>query len=147
MKFDHYAAEAIRFFKEVTDGLENPSDENQAYRVSRSVFHAIRDIVTPIESTHLIAQLPMYLKALYVDGWRIGQRNNIRSMDEFLALLRAKDDRSEKDFANDREAIRKVQVVLAVLQRHVSTGEIIDLMNQFPAELIELWRAPIHENT
>lgn len=146
MKFDKYAAEAIHFFKEVANELERPPDENHAHRVTRSVLHTIRDILTPEASTHLIAQLPMYLKALYVDGWKIGQQNRIRSMEEFLTALREKSDRPAIDFGNNSESIKKVQAVLNVLQQHVTTGEIKDIMDQFPTELIELWRAPARED-
>jgi uncharacterized protein (DUF2267 family) len=147
MKFEQYAAEASHFMKEVAEELENPRDENHAYRVTRTVFHTIRDILTPEGSTHLMAQLPMYLKALYVDGWKLGPKDRIRSMKEFLANLRARNDRPELDFGNDSEAIKKVQAVLAVLQKHVTTGEITHIMDQFPGELMEIWKAPVHENT
>jgi uncharacterized protein (DUF2267 family) len=143
MKFEHYAAEATHFIKEVADEIGDPFDDRQAYRVTRSVLHTLREIITAEESTHLIAQLPMYLKAIYVDGWKIGPKNRIRSMDEFLTALRSNNDIRETDFDNDSEAIRKTQAVLAVLQRHITTGEIVDIMRQFPSELIGLWHAPV----
>lgn len=147
MNFEKYAAEATRFFKEVAGKLENPADENHAFRVTRSVLHTIRDILTPEESTHLLAQLPMYLKAVYVDGWKIGPKNRIRSMEEFLTCLRAKSDRPAIDFGNDTEATKNVQAVLAVLQERVTTGEIADIISQFPGELMHLWRTPVNATT
>lgn len=142
MKFEQYAPEANRFIKEVAEELNRPQDEEHAYRVTRSVLHAVREILTPEESTHLLAQFPMFLKAVYVDGWKIGPKNRIRSMAEFLACLRSKNNRPEVDFGNDDEAQQKVQTVLSVLQRHISTGEIADILGQFPSELKVLWRAP-----
>jgi uncharacterized protein (DUF2267 family) len=143
MKFEKFAAEANKFLNQVVDELNRPQGEDQAYRVTRTVFHAIREILTPEESTHLIAQLPMLLKALYVDGWKIGPKNRIRSMPEFLACLRSFSDRPEVDFGNDQQAVFTVQVVLDVLQQHITTGEAADIIAQFPNELKELWQAPV----
>lgn len=146
MKFEQYAAEATRFIREVADELENGYDENQALRVTRTVFHTLREMLTPEESTHLIAQLPMYMKALYVDGWKIRKEKKIRSTADFFACLRKNSDRPQIDFGNDEEAMQRVQNVLTVLTRHVSTGEIMDIMDQFPSELAGIWRTPVQEH-
>lgn len=146
MQLDHFATEANLFFKEVANELDNPLDEAHAYRVTRSTFHTLRDMLTPEESAHLIAQLPMYLKAVYVDGWNLRQaKNKIRSMSEFLECIRANNEHPERDFGNDASAKAKVQAVFAALQQKVTTGEIIHILDQMPEELTELWKAPARE--
>jgi uncharacterized protein (DUF2267 family) len=102
----------------------------------------LRDILTPEESLHLLAQLPMILKAIYVDGWKPGTANRMRSMEKFLDGLRSNSDRPEIDFGNDANAIHAVQCVLDVIQQHVTTGEISHILNQFPEELLVLWKTP-----
>lgn len=147
MNFDQYATDGKLFIREISAELGGAPDENHAFRVTRAVLHTIRNIFTPEESTHLIAQLPMFIKAIYVDGWKIGKGNRIRSMEEFLSALRANSDRPEVDFGNDTEARRKVQAVMAVLQNHVAIGELSDMMDQFPGELIELFKSPAKQNS
>ena len=144
MNFERFAPDANRFVNEVAAELNGPPEEGFAYRITRSVLHTVREVLSPEESCHLMAQLPFMLKAVYVDGWKIGPKRRIHSMQEFLACLRDNSARPGVDFGNDEEAVQKVQRVLAVLQRQVSTGEIADVIDQFPGELKELWSAPAY---
>ncbi len=140
MNFELYAPEANKFVKEVAQELGSPDDTDHAYRVMKSVLHTIREIISPEESLHLIAQLPLVLKGVYVEGWRLGNKNRIRSMGEFLECLRKKSDRSAgRDFGNDETAKHHTKCVLNVLKRHVATGQVQDMIDQFPMELAELW--------
>lgn len=142
MLFNNYIQPAELFIKEVAEELGNIQDTKAALRVTRSVFHTLRDMLTPEESLHLVAQLPMILKAIYVDGWKPGTVNRIRSMQEFLNCLKSNSDRPEVDFGNNDEAVNAVQCVLDVVQRHVTIGEIAHIVDQFPQELLILWKNP-----
>ena len=142
MLFNNYIQPAELFIKEVAEELGNIQDTKAALRVTRSVFHTLRDMLTPEESLHLVAQLPMILKAIYVDGWKPGTVNRIRSMQEFLNFLKSNSDRPEVDFGNNDEAVNAVQCVLDVVQRHVTIGEIAHIVDQFPQELLILWKNP-----
>ena len=142
MLFNNYIQPAEFFIKEVAEELGNIQDTKAALRVTRSVFHTLRDMLTPEESLHLVAQLPMILKAIYVDGWKPGTVNRIRSMQEFLNCLKSNSDRPEVDFGNNDEAVNAVQRVLDVVQRHVTIGEIAHIVDQFPQELLILWKNP-----
>ena len=142
MLFNNYIQPAELFIKEVAEELGNIQDTKAALRVTRSVFHTLRDMLTPEESLHLVAQLPMILKAIYVDGWKSGTVNRIRSMQEFLNCLKSNSDRPEVDFGNNDEAVNAVQCVLDVVQRHVTIGEIAHIVDQFPQELLILWKNP-----
>ena len=142
MLFNNYIPPAERFIKEVAEELGDIQDVNRALRVTRTVFHTLRDMITADESLHLLSQLPMILKAIYVDGWEAGKPSRIRSMEEFFDLLRSKSDRPAIDFGDDAGTVHAVQCVLDVTQRHVTVGEIAHIMDQFPQELMILWRAP-----
>lgn len=142
MLFNNYIQPAEHFIKEAAEELGNKRDTNGALRVTKAVFHTLRDMLSPEESLHLVAQLPMILKAIYVDGWKPGNTTRIRSMQEFLDCLRSKSNRPEIDFGNDADTIHAVQCVLDVVQRHVSIGEISHIVDQFPQELLILWKTP-----
>ena len=84
MKFDQYIGKANEFLKEVARELGTPEDTDHAYRIMSSVFHTVREVLSPEESLHLISQLPMFLKAVYVNGWHLKPKDRIRSMHEFI---------------------------------------------------------------
>ena len=140
MNFEQYVPDANSFVKEVALQLGRPEDTDHAYRVMKSVLHAIRDVLSPEESLHMIAQLPMIIKGVYVDGWHIHTQQKIRSLEDFLQSLRSKNERSAtRDFGDDETARHHTKCVLNVLKNHVTTGEIQHLIDQFPNELAELW--------
>lgn len=148
MNFEQYADESNKFLKEVASEIGNDKDTEQAYRVMRSVLHTLRQVLSPQESLHLLAQLPLGIKGIYVDGWHLGAKNRIRSMQEFLTILRSQNERSAgRDFGDDEMAKQRTKNVLAVLKRRVTTGEIQHVIDQFPMELSELWLTEASDTT
>lgn len=140
MNFEQYVQDANKFLKTVSTELGNPEDTDHAYRVTRAFFQTLREIITPEESLDLVSQLPMFLKAMYVEGWKLGPKARIRSTEEFLERLRSKTDRTAaRDFGNNETAKEKVTAVIKALKQYVSPGEIQDIIDQFPMEFADIW--------
>lgn len=140
MKFEQYAQAGRQFVNEVALELGDRQNVDHAERVMTAVLHTVRDILSPEESLHMISQLPMLVKAIYVNGWHFHARNRIRTMDEFTECLLLQNPRTApSDFGNDELARAKTRAVFRVLKRHISEGEIRDVINQFPGELAGLW--------
>jgi uncharacterized protein (DUF2267 family) len=143
MKYEHYAQEGHKFVKEVASELGDVDNIDQADRIMTSVLHALRDLLTPEESLHLISQLPMMLKAIYVNGWHLHTRNRVRTMDEFIECLMLKNPKTApQDFGNDDKAIERTKAVFKIIRNHIAIGEVKDIVSQLPAELTELWLSP-----
>jgi uncharacterized protein (DUF2267 family) len=47
-----------------------PEDKKLSTRVLRAVLHALRSRPTIQQFFQMMAQFPMVLKAIYVDGWK-----------------------------------------------------------------------------
>jgi uncharacterized protein (DUF2267 family) len=140
MKFDQFIEKSNEFLKQVAIELGTPDDTDHAYRVMTSVFHTVRETLSTEESLHLISQLPMILKAIYVNGWHIKPKKKIRSLSEFFENLRNEIPRNAaEDFGDDSSAKIKTQAVLHVVKCHVAPGEIQDIIDQLPFELAQLW--------
>lgn len=137
LNFPKYVQKAEEFIGEVALELGDHTNKIKAARVLRAVLHAFRDWVTPAESLQLIAQLPMFIKAMYVDGWKIrdGSQHN-RHLGDFIEAVREADDiRNNGDFVTDYEAKEAIQAVFRVLKHHVSEGEVHDIIAVLPGEL------------
>jgi uncharacterized protein (DUF2267 family) len=67
LDFEKYAAKGNEFVRLVAEDLQVSHD--RAGRIIRAVFHALRNRLNHEESFQLLAQLPMVLKGVYVDGW------------------------------------------------------------------------------
>ena len=110
-------------------------DKQRAYRLLRATLHALRDRLSPDEAAHLGAQLPMLVRGFYFEGWHpAGKPRKERHKDDFLAHI---DVAFRNDPDVDAEAVARA--VFAVIGKHVSPGEVRDIVGSLPAEIRALW--------
>ena len=84
----------------------------------------------------LISELPMILKAVYVDGWVISKaRKDYSTKDDLLNEIASQLNTGVNDFADDPEG--KVKAVFRVLRRCIFDGE----MQHVIAQLIRKWQS------
>ncbi|TVR80576.1 MAG: DUF2267 domain-containing protein [Chitinophagaceae bacterium] len=141
MNFEKYSAKGNEFINALAKELGDSKDRERAGRVLRAVLHTLRDRISPDESLHLISQLPMYVKAIYVDGWNIkysksGQKNTLK---DFIADLREKSGKlAEIDFGTVEEAEKAIKAVSKVMRQYVSKGEMDDVRAMLSDQLKHL---------
>lgn len=110
-------------------------DRHRAYRALRAVLHALRDRLTVDEVAHLGAQMPHLVRGLYYDQWDpAGKPVRTRHLEESLAQIAA-----ELDDLGPINAEDAARAVFAVLEAHISPGEIEDVKGMLPAQLRRLW--------
>ena len=114
------------------------NDYDRAGRVLTSTLHALRDIIPFAESLQLMAQFPMFLKAVYVNGWNTRRRpERMKHMEEFIELVRKHDGvAAVNDFGYDEELAEKyIQLTFMFLRKNVSLGELEDVRDSLPKDL------------
>lgn len=112
----------------------NYASESEALAVLRAVVHQLRDRLTPQEAVDLGAQLPIIVRGIYYEGWRMGKTpQKVRSQDEFLEGVSAK---LAPHPIGAEQATRDVFALLAVT---LDRGEILDVISQLPAGVKDLW--------
>ncbi|WP_299124348.1 DUF2267 domain-containing protein [uncultured Winogradskyella sp.] len=136
LNFNKFATEANTFLKEYTKGLNIGDDTEKAGRILSSILHGLRDVVSTQESLQLIAQFPMFLKAVYVNGWTLHKKEKIKNMTEFIDVVRAYDGvTSIHDFESDEVASNYIDTTFILLRKYISLGELEDLRSELPKEL------------
>ncbi|SEL26543.1 Uncharacterized conserved protein, DUF2267 family [Maribacter orientalis] len=138
LNFNQYATEGNAFLKDYAKEMNMPNDRNKAGRVFTSIMHALRDIIPTEESLQLISQLPMFLKAIYVNGWSIKkEKPKVKNMAEFLDLVRAHDwPAAINDFEySDEVAEQYVDTTFIYLRKYISLGEMEDIRDSLPKDL------------
>lgn len=142
LDFLQYAAKGNAFINEVAEELKVPRD--QAGRIIRSVLHALRNRLSLQESFQLLAQLPMALKAVYVDGWKPDSAfERIRHVDEFLDEVRKEDGGlAGYDFGNDHRALAAVYAVMQTLHDSISEGGFESFIQTLP-DSYQSWLEPL----
>jgi uncharacterized protein (DUF2267 family) len=137
LQFNQYVHDGEDFIREVANETAAPWDMVHALRITRAVLFALRKRLTPAESLHLISQLPMLLKAIYVDGWKItNEAQDLRHLDDFIEAVRKEGEFGLKnEFAADAEVKKAIRAVFTVIQRRVSAGEMNDIVATLPQDL------------
>ncbi len=145
LHFYSYARKGYEFIDEVAREL-NTDDTDKASRITRSVLRALRNRLTIEESFHFIAQLPMVLKAVYVDGWKMSlQFDKLKHISDFISEVIKEDDASAwKDFSDQEEVKSAIIAVFRVLSNHISPGEVNNILEVLPEDLQLIVQAQVN---
>jgi uncharacterized protein (DUF2267 family) len=133
--FGQAAQQAQQWVNELADDLG--WHERRAYRLLRSVLHALRDWLSPEEMAELSAQLPQLIRGIYFEGWKpestpVAERRK----EDFVHRL-------EADFVNDplEDPEAAIAGVFRLLDKHIAHGEIVQVRNSMKKALRTLWPA------
>lgn len=131
--FAHAAEQAQQWVNEL--GVDLGWNDKRAYRLLRTVLHALRDWLQPDEAADLAAQLPILVRGVYFEGWRpTGAQAAERSKADFILRI---DAAFSDDPIYDSEAA--IAAVFRLLDRHVSSGEIDQVRASMRKSLRKLW--------
>jgi uncharacterized protein (DUF2267 family) len=136
LNFNQFAKEANGFLKDYTKELCLDGDLDKAGRILSSILHGLREIISTEESLQLIAQFPMFLKAVYVNGWSSRKKQKVKNMTGFIDLVRGFDGpTSVYDFKSDQVAESYIHSTFIMLRRYISLGELEDIRTELPKDL------------
>ncbi|HYZ58643.1 MAG TPA: DUF2267 domain-containing protein [Nitrososphaeraceae archaeon] len=128
--FDKTIHKTNTLLKQIETELGWENQRNMSYAVFRAVLHALRDRLTVQEAADLAAQLPLLVQGIFYDGWNPSSVPKKIHKDEFLEEIR-----KNFTFSIDRSINEVVIVVLSVLRKHVSEGELEDVLSVLPKDL------------
>lgn len=110
----------------------------RAYRLLKSVLHALRDWLQLNEAADLGAQLPTLLRGIYYDQWW-PSGTPVRSRGKAAFLARIDEDFEQDPPANTEQA---VMAVFELLSKKVTPGEIEHVRHALPDDLRTIWSEP-----
>ena len=142
LNFEKFASQGNDYLNRLAKELKIPDNNEKVGRILKAVLHAIRNHLVPEESIQLIAQFPMFLKAVYVDGWSLSKKHKrTKHINDFIEEVRQEDGTTEnKDFETDDDVLRAIKAVFITLRKYVSEGEMEDIAAELPKDLKKLVR-------
>lgn len=145
LNFEKYAQEGNEFVKNLASDLGHPEEISRTGIILRSVLHTLRDRLTMSESLHLLAQLPMFLKAIYAENWKYSEKpTRISTLEEFTEEVKKhQSDYGEQEFDWQKSTEEIVSIVLNELGNFVSKGEAEHITAQLPKDLEEFFAKSI----
>jgi len=121
-------------------GMLPNQDDQAVYRVLRAFLQTLRDRLSPEEAADLAAQLPMFLRGVFYEGWRPTQTP--KRYDDADAFLAEFFDRAQvvPGGVGERELVRAAS---AVLERHVTAGQYRHVLDQLPEAVRQVVAVPV----
>jgi uncharacterized protein (DUF2267 family) len=136
LNFNQFAKEGNAFLKEFAKKINMPNDTDKAGRILSSILHGLREVITTEESLQLISQFPMFLKAVYVNKWTTRKKVRVKTMTDFIDLIRELNGvTSLNDFESEEVAENYIHATFMMLRKYVSLGELEDIRTVLPKEL------------
>jgi uncharacterized protein (DUF2267 family) len=137
LHFDKYAQEGNEFVKNLSEKLGHPDEIGRTGIILRAVLHTLRDRLIVSESLDLLAQLPMFLKAVYVENWKFLEKpTRITTLDEFTDEVKKHQYQyGEYEFSWEKPTKEIVAIVLNELGNYITEGETRHILAQLPKEL------------
>lgn len=131
--FEKINQQAMTWVKDMMEALPT-ADENKAIRALRAGLQALRDRLTTEEVAQLSAQLPLLIRGMFFEGWDPTDKPlRLRHKAEFLALVQEKCAPRVDIPADDI-----VAALFRVLAKHVSSGEVTQIVLSLPKDLLSV---------
>ncbi len=109
-------------------------DSQHAYRVLRAFLHALRDHLSVDEAAQLSAQLPIFIRGVFFEGWEPSRTpGHARDLDSFLGTITR-----EARLSGETEASLAAAAAGRVMARHISPGAANGALHALPHHVREL---------
>ncbi len=136
--FDKTLHETNIWLKDMMNEL-GTEDRHRAYRILKGVLHVVRDRLTVTEAQKFAAQMPMLIRGFYYEGWRPSDvPTRLRHKEEFLEHVEEKLADLRRGGA-DFDIEKATAAALKVMEKHITRGEIEDVIQQMPKHLKDMW--------
>lgn len=110
-------------------------EKQQAYSALRAVLHALRDRLPAENAVQLGAQLPILIRGIYYEGWRMAREPHVtRKLDDFLETVA-----EELPPRFPRDPLGTTEAVFDLLWRELDPGETAKVVNLLPGPVRALW--------
>ncbi len=131
---DHTVQQTNIWLKTLSKEL-HIEDRHVAYSALRAVLHVLRDRLTSEQAVHLGAQLPLLVRGIYYDGWRLAARPaDERQPDAFATLVA-----EQMPPRYGQDGLRVSKAVFALLAQELDHGEVAKIITTLPHPLRSLW--------
>lgn len=132
-----HSVEQAKHWIDETAAELGDDDRRAAWRALKGVLHALRDRSTVEETAQLASQLPELIRGAFYENWTPARTpERYRDADAFLQRVR-----DQAGLAGETEASFAVSAVMGVLRRHVSAGELEDVLATMPSPVRDLLEA------
>lgn len=134
LNLEKHVIDAYEWIDEIGAEIGEQDRQDQPYHALKGVLVALRDRVMPEELFQLSAQLPLLIRGILFEGYRLAGKPEKYHADEFLDRITSTMGPTTKITPE-----KAFGAVLRVLYRRISEGELEDIHASMPADIQRLW--------
>ena len=138
LNFHQHALDASTFLSLLAKDLGYSNERAHADILLQSFFNALKDHISIKESFLFIEKLPLFLKAVYIDGWKY-EKNFDRSCDlkEFLQKVKENQKKAYDDCSFNKFEVNEndTKIIISKLREYFSSDELSIVISHFPERL------------
>ncbi len=137
LSLDRAIQSAILWLNDVQQELEW-DNRDMVYKATKAVLQTIRDRLPIEELVHFLANLPMVMKGMLMDGYDYkGKPLKIKTIEEFYDAIQLNYDSQRRDTVSPDEAARGV---INMLYKKVGEGEMRKVADNMPIKIRPLFQ-------
>lgn len=131
----HFVSTTVQKTYEWLDEIADATgvSRSDAYHILRSSLHVLRDRLIIDEVADLGAQLPILVRGVYYDAWNPSKNPQKMDATEYVARFIR-----NAQLEPEQEPVATLQAATDVLRRHVTAGEMEDVLSSLPADIRRL---------
>jgi uncharacterized protein (DUF2267 family) len=138
---DRTVQETNIWLKDLAEEL-GTEDRREAYHALREVLVVTRDTLVPDEALDMASQLPTLIRGMFFEAYRVADKPNPkRHAEQFVHEVRRRLEAANQNV--DPEAA--IRAVFALLQRHLSPGQVKQVREMLHKEVQAMWPAAASE--
>lgn len=126
------------FASQVARCMNCPNQPEKAVQALKDIFGIIRNRLAFAESLEFINLLPLPLKAIYLDGWHIGENTSVQlhSMEELIDEIIANRTEENNWYHSNRDELRNIlHTVFQLIGAHVVAAEVGASVSFLPKDM------------
>jgi uncharacterized protein (DUF2267 family) len=133
--FSHSAQQAQHWVNE--QATELGWSDRRAFHLLKAVLTTLRDWLSPEEAADLSAQLPTLIRGIYFEGWNPADAPAAeRKKQDFIMRVE-----SALGYETNINYDGAINAVFALIDRHISQGESVQVRASMKKSLRQLWPA------
>lgn len=146
-KSEKHLIDLEEFAYQLARCMNCPNQPEKAVQALKDVFGIIRSRFSFEDSLEFINLLPLPLKAIYLDGWHIGesQPTQLHSMEEFIDEIVANQPKENNWYNSNRDEVRNVlRHIFQIIGSYIAESEMEAKVSFLPQDMQYFL---IHSNT
>ncbi|MFP4089479.1 MAG: DUF2267 domain-containing protein [Cyclobacteriaceae bacterium] len=137
MNLDKAHNDGKHFMHLLQQRLGTEDNWDKTTRILKGILHTLRDNMQVGEAINALAQMPLFLKGIFVDEWKYSaEPEKLRSLNKYVEAVQNRKEIVEfKDLPDEEAVIHASKEVISLLSEYLSEGQMEHIKSNMHKDL------------